>query len=308
MTATTSVAATDHPPACWNPDIGHRLRAVKRLHELTRGAATPGRLTPPQYVVLLAASRLPSVDQRTIGELASIDRATVSAVVQRLIARGLLRATSDPLDGRRKRLSATDEALAMVRNDSVHLREADTRLLERLAPEDRETVIEHLSRIAYSRTVDPSTRAAGERGAHDIFSIAETARALGRLVRICSQLHTAIWRDQAGAFITPVQYTTLDAIIADEPANQNELTTRIDLNKGTVTEIVARLRRDGFVETAQHSDDRRQQVISVTPTGRDILRLAHHAERAVREQLFQPIGENAGRAVDRLLAQILRSE
>lgn len=288
----------------WEQDIGHLLRAVKRAHETIKDTPDPSLLTPPQFVVLLAVSRVPGVDQRTAGELASIDQATVSGVVRRLASRGLLRVEADPVDGRRKLLYVTDTSLEMVRSDSARLRRADDTLLARLSSDDRDALIDRLSRVAYSRAIDPGTRTVGEVATADVFSVAETSRAFGRLLRVCNQLHTSIWRDQVGTFVTPVQYTTLSAI-AEEEVNQNTLTARVALNKGTVTELLARLRRNGLIEVRGHPTDRRQQVIAMTAAGRDIFRLTRHAERAVRELLLEPVAEQPPPALDQLLASLL---
>lgn len=306
MTSPMTDAADSPAAASWRPDIGHLLRRVKRLHETHRGTHNAGMFTPPQYVVLLAVSRVPWIDQSTVGELASIDRATVSGVVKRLVAKGLLIEQADPSDGRRKRLAATDEALEMVRNDSARLRSADKRLLDKLDSVEREALISHLSRIVYSRTLDPSTRVVSEIQVPDVFSVAETSRAFGRLIRICNQLHAAIWREQIGAFITPVQFTTLAAALADGPINQNTLTARIDLNKGTVTEIVSRLRRNRLVELTRHPSDRRQQIVTVTPHGKDIFRVTRHAEQAVRAILLEPLHDAFSEDLDELLFKVLR--
>lgn len=305
MTFTTNDALNELVSPTWQQDIGHLLRAAKREHDTVRDDPHPSQLTPPQYVVLLAVSRVPGIDQRTVGELASVDQATVSGVVRRLAARGLLGIEADPADGRRKRLFATEQALALVRSDSAQLRHADDELLGRLAPERAELLIERLSAVAYSRAIDPVTRTVGEVATDDVFSVAETSRAFGRLMRICNQFHAAIWREQVGTFVTPVQFTTLAAITEDAAVNQNTLTARVDLNKGTVTELVTRLRRNGLIEVSEHPSDRRQQVLAMTATGRDVYRLTRRAERAVRDILLEPIADEPAPSLDELLTEIL---
>lgn len=289
----------------WNQDIGHLLRALKRVHETLKDNPEHSRFTPPQFVVLLAVSRVPGIGQRTAGELASIDQATVSEVVRRLSGRGLLRIDSDPNDGRRKRLYLTDEALEMVRADSAQLRHADDVLLTRLSSAEHEALIDRLSRVAYSRTIDPITRTVSEVTIADVFSVAETSRAFGRLLRVCNQLHASIWRDQIGTFVTPVQFTTLSAITEETPVSQNTLTARVALNKGTVTDLLMRLRRNGLIEISAHPTDRRQQMISMSPTGQDVYRLARHGERTVRDLLLEPIADQTGQSLDLLLTKLL---
>lgn len=305
MTPPSSLDPSHTPVARWEQDIGHLLRSAKRLHATLKERPDSGLLTPSQYVVLLAVSRVPGVDQRSAGDLASIDQATVSGVVRRLLARGLVTVESDLIDARRNRLFATEAALEMVRSDSAQLRRADEALLARLDETHRELLISWLSRIAYSRAVDPATRAVGEVATADVFSVTESSRAFGRLTRICNQLHAAIWREHVGTFVTPVQYTTLAAIVDDAPVNQNALTARVDLNKGTVTDLVSRLRRNGLVEVKQHHSDRRKQVISLTSNGHDVYRLTRHAERTVRALLLEPIANEQTHVLDELLLAVL---
>lgn len=288
----------------WQPDIGHLLRETKRRHGALKDTPTPGAFTAPQFVVLLAVSRVPGIDQRTAGALASLDQATVSEVVRRLAKRDLLIEEADPNDGRRKLLTVSPAALEQVRADSAKLRRADEAMLASLSTEDGERLVDLLARIAYASTTDPTTSGVTEGDEASVFTVAETSHALGRVLRIANQLHTAIWRDLGGGFITPPQYSLLTLLESMAPMSQSALSAVLALNKGTVTDLVSRLERNGLVTTTAHPTDRRQQIVSITPSGHGVLKLATHAEAAVRAALLAPVADS-GAEIDRLLTSVL---
>lgn len=53
----------------------------------------------PQHAALAALSRNPSIDQRILGQLESLDRSSVTEIVRRLVSRGWVERHRDPGDG-----------------------------------------------------------------------------------------------------------------------------------------------------------------------------------------------------------------
>ncbi|WP_186388291.1 MULTISPECIES: MarR family winged helix-turn-helix transcriptional regulator [unclassified Stappia] len=74
-----------------------------------------GDLTPTQFAVLARLTELGSVSQNQLGRTVGLDVATTKGVVDRLTARGLLRADRDPSDRRRQLISLTAEGWARFR-------------------------------------------------------------------------------------------------------------------------------------------------------------------------------------------------
>jgi MarR family transcriptional regulator, temperature-dependent positive regulator of motility len=65
-------------------------------------------LTNPQFAVLLFLGQQGALDQSELGALASVDRSTLSVLVDRLEARGLVTKTMDPANRRRHIIELTD--------------------------------------------------------------------------------------------------------------------------------------------------------------------------------------------------------
>lgn len=144
------MSQVEHAPAVPLDLTRHPGHLARRLQQVTFQLWTTtvsAETTPPQFVVLNSLLADPDIDQRTLGEHASLDRSTVADVVARLVQRGLVRRVRDPLDGRRNVLRLTQ------RGEQVHL-EIATRaermnaiVVSRLSTEEQATLISLLSRI-----------------------------------------------------------------------------------------------------------------------------------------------------------------
>ncbi|MFE1440804.1 MarR family transcriptional regulator BagL/FevM [Streptomyces sp. NPDC058739] len=64
-------------------------------------------LTGPQFAVLLALDDHGSLDQSALGALAAVDRSTLTVLLDRLEARGLVTKEMDPANRRRRIVSLT---------------------------------------------------------------------------------------------------------------------------------------------------------------------------------------------------------
>ncbi|WP_232235176.1 MULTISPECIES: MarR family transcriptional regulator [Frankia] len=128
----------------------HPGQLARRLQQVTYQLWTTTvstETTPPQFVVLNSLLADPDIDQRTLGERASLDRSTVADVVARLVQRGLIRRVRDPRDGRRNVLRLTK------RGESTHGQVADRidqmndKLLAPLSEEEQTALLSMLARI-----------------------------------------------------------------------------------------------------------------------------------------------------------------
>ncbi|WP_051581586.1 MarR family winged helix-turn-helix transcriptional regulator [Pseudonocardia acaciae] len=268
-------------------DAAHLLRVAQQRHVALMDLAGRDSLTPVQYAVLLALTTAPGVDQRTVGELASLDKSTVGDVVSRLVRRGLVRRHRDPADGRRKLLHVTDDARRTVRAEVEHLKEIDARFLAPLPPPERHRLLRRLRAIAFADRVDPSTTMTG--GDPAGISIDEIAWAFGRLVRICHQTHTAYWAEETGRRVTPVQYSVLGAMRGRDGIDQRTLGELVALDKATNADLVARMCERDLLRRTRDAGDARRYALRLTEAG-----------AAVRAQV-QP---GADRALARLLAPL----
>ena len=111
---------------------------------------------------------------------------------------------------------------------------------------------------------------------HDSQEIAGRIRALDRAVN--RQIH----RDVAESGLTGPQVRAIEVLFDRGPMSLKDLSTQLHLSHSTVSGIVDRLARRGFVRRESQSGDRRVSQIAVTEA---VMRYARRAPR----RLFTPL-------------------
>lgn len=104
-------------------------------------------LTQLQYVILRGISQYPEHSQRRLSELTAVDRTTVGWIVNSLRAKGLVRGKRDPSDRRRQHLELTALGLEKLKKVDERMPRFQARILEPLAPSERETFMHYLRKI-----------------------------------------------------------------------------------------------------------------------------------------------------------------
>ncbi len=90
---------------------GHPVFTIRRAHQTASAVfasflAEPN-LTSAQYCVLFLLQHLGPSSQNELGRLAHLDRCTISVVVRNLKTRGLISASRDSHDGRKRLIELT---------------------------------------------------------------------------------------------------------------------------------------------------------------------------------------------------------
>lgn len=137
----------------------HPGQLARRLQQVTYQLWTntvSTETTPPQFVVLNSLLAAPDIDQRTLGERASLDRSTVADVVARLVQRGLIRRVRDPRDGRRNVLRLTRRGEATHGLVAARVERMNELLLSPLAVDERAALLSMLTRIVESVPTAPT--------------------------------------------------------------------------------------------------------------------------------------------------------
>ena len=108
--------------------------------------------------------------------------------------------------------------------------------------------------------------------------------------RVARQLISHYNRVLAPLGLTTAQYFVLAAIKPDETPTMGELSSRTYLDSSTLTPIVDRLERDGWLERVADPHDRRAVRIALTPTGADRLPQARARGDAVEQAMRVELG------------------
>ena len=90
--------------------IEHGLQRVSKRMENELG------ITGPQRLVLRVVGRFPDLSASELAHIVHLHPSTITGILQRLVARGLLERARDPVDARRVRLRLKPKAIAHVRS------------------------------------------------------------------------------------------------------------------------------------------------------------------------------------------------
>ena len=104
-------------------------------------------VTPVQFAILNALIDEPGEDQVTLARRVAFDAATFGSVIGRLESKGWVRREADTQDRRRKLLWVTPEGEAAARQMRRAVAKAQVRILEPLAPQEREQLVALLNKL-----------------------------------------------------------------------------------------------------------------------------------------------------------------
>jgi DNA-binding MarR family transcriptional regulator len=96
--------------------------------------------------------RQPTMNE--LGKLLSLDKSSVSGLVERAERRGLVRRASSPLDGRAVLVSLTDDGRALVFEAASEFGADVDALLNRVSPSDRRALSRLVSRLLVAHSAD----------------------------------------------------------------------------------------------------------------------------------------------------------
>jgi DNA-binding MarR family transcriptional regulator len=142
----------DVPPV--RRTLGQLVRRVYQIYiAMTADSVTDAGLTPLQYGALACLNKEdgePGIDQNGLGARLGIDRNSTSKLVDKLEANGLLQRGVNAADRRAKLLSLTQKGEKLFARLHEQNIAAQLRVLEPLAPHEREVLFELLLRVIAS--------------------------------------------------------------------------------------------------------------------------------------------------------------
>ncbi len=260
---------------------GHLLRLAQQVHTELWGSRIDS-LTGPQYATLVAIAGWDDVDQRRAGQLASLDKSTVAAVVSRLVGKGWVRRVRHPDDGRRRLLTLTSGSLDRLAEVTEIARSVQQDILTPLRHSDRREFIERLGRVARIKEAD----IAGQQYEDGVLLMRTTP---GYLIRRAQQVHTALW-SAAVPDVTGPQYALLAAVAQLGAADQSRIGEAASLDTSSTADIVARLSAQGWVTKETAANDRRRTQVRLTAPARTALHALAEPVKAVQSDVLAPLG------------------
>ena len=126
--------------------------------------------------------------------------------------------------------------------------------------------------------------------------------------RVARQLAGHYNRVLAPLGLTTTQYFVLAAIKPAETPTMGELSARTYLDNSTLTPIIDRLERDGWIERIADPTDRRTTRIALTASGADRLPAARERGNAVERAMRAELGDELIDALTDGMRRVARIE
>lgn len=100
----------------------------------------------------------------------------------------------------------------------------------------------------------------------------------------------------------------LNALDVHGPLHQRPLADLLGIDRQTLTNVAADLEHRHLIQRHRPQRDRRAQVLTVTPAGRDLLRTADTEAVVIEQALFAALPEDERRALFAALRQLAGSD
>ncbi len=110
--------------------IEHGLQRISKRMKADLG------ITGPQRLVLRVVEQFPDVSAGRLAEIVRLHPSTITGILQRLVARGLLDRRADPADSRRARLRLKSRARRYTQASEGTAEESVREALKRIDPAD----------------------------------------------------------------------------------------------------------------------------------------------------------------------------
>lgn len=128
----------------------------------------------------------------------------------------------------------------------------------------------------------------------------------GHLIRRLQQISFALFLDQTQEFeITPVQYAALVAINNHPGIDQTALCNIIAFDRSTIGDVVGRLERKKLIKRLNGAVDRRTKTLSITPSGRRLIRDIEPAVQSTQRLIVAPLKAGERRAFMQMLKHLV---
>ena len=126
---------------------GFLLRVALRTHTSIFTSKMIEGLTPPQFSTLAKLREVGPCSQNHLGRLIHFDSATITGVITRLRARGLIQSYEDPLDPRRLSIDLTEKGRRIADAAIATITEISSETFSPLSQAERRALTQILKKI-----------------------------------------------------------------------------------------------------------------------------------------------------------------
>lgn len=104
--------------------------------------------------------------------------------------------------------------------------------------------------------------------------------------QLAKGLARALQKRASALGFSPGQFPVLLALWHEDGLTQRQLLDKLDIEQATLANTLARMERDGLITRSPHPNDRRAQIIELTPQGRSLEKLATDAALEADSDIF----------------------
>ncbi|MBF3851489.1 winged helix-turn-helix transcriptional regulator [Burkholderia pseudomallei] len=133
----------------------------------------------------------------------------------------------------------------------------------------------------------------------------EIYKAPGHLIRRAQQILVAIFLEQTGGRITPIQFGVLAVLLSSGELDQVTLSQRMALDASTSGAAIERMEKKGWILRATDPADRRRRLLSVTSEGRNIFEELKDDVEVVQHRVLEPLDPKERVVFMRLLTKLV---
>ena len=122
------------------------------------------------------------------------------------------------------------------------------------------------------------------------FALEELELFAGFHIRRLQQIAVAVFMEETQDFgITPVQFAALSAVLRQPEMDQRSLARSIGFDTSTIGSVIDRLEARGLMLRNTSPTDKRVRLLTVTASGKDLLRAAQPAVLRAQERMLDPL-------------------
>lgn len=277
------------PPALTDY-TGYLLRrAFMRARACGVGVMPPGR-DAKELGVLVVVERSGPLTQRKLGDILTVNRSVMVKLVDRLETDGLLRRDRDPNDRRSYALRITERGESAIAEMTSGAVRGDAALTSVLTEVERRRLAELLTRIV----PDIARQVPGQ-----------LSGLVGFLVPRAHLRVRALAAGPLGELEVAPQHVGILAALAEiEPCSQQRLANELGISGAALIGSFDELERRGLISRQRNPDDRREQLLRLTPEGHTVRAAARGILDKVHEELAANVGVQELDELNELLIKV----
>jgi DNA-binding MarR family transcriptional regulator len=127
----------------------------------------------------------------------------------------------------------------------------------------------------------------------------------GHLLRRCHQIGVAIFLEACAEYdLTPLQFAVLQTLVNDGAQDQVTLGGATAMDRTSIALLVRNLEQRGLLKREKSSRDQRAKIVTITATGRKLLKTALPTVESAQRRILAPLDQAEAARLLELLGKL----